>query len=423
MRVEPLTVHVDGLVTEEIRRVHGLGPFFFIVLVRQDLSSRMLTACARYITDLGHVGECVLSLAHIVDEIGGSLGILRVLRDYPTVEPYVRALLRHNVVEHHTHLSGFFDGELCVTGPAEVEPCFAFCHLLFTEVHFPTADLFLGLEQDLLDRRYAFGRDVTNHFVAIEFTLLDLVVERIEHEYRIDVTERIFHQDSVLELRIEDSSPAHEVLAVDELRVVDESGCSPHVTGGVVAYPNVGIRRHLLELIRHERRDIIEVIDAVRDEVLLDRQNQIFLEHALNDILRRTEHIVVFVSHFDLGQRGLVDIEGLIDELHLLAGLVKIPLFKTGLDTFVDVVSPVEHFQLMRTVRAAARSENDGSNCQYAYKDFFLSHKGTINFVFHFSSCLLLRMLIMIKATSITSRMMVKSGRSSGVRPPLRASE
>ena len=167
------------------------------------------------------------------------------------------------------------------------------------------------------------------------------------------------------------------------MRIIDKSGGAPHIPYGVVADLDVRVRSHLLELIQHKRRDVIEILDRVGDEILLNGDQQVFLKHALDDILRRTEHIVVFVTDLDLRECGLVDVEGLIDDFYFLARLLEIPLLEALLDVLVDVVRPVEHFELMRAVRTAARSQYDGSNCHYRSNQFF-----------HFSSCLELRMLI-----------------------------
>ena len=124
-------------------------------------------------------------------------------------------------------------------------------------------------------------------------------------------------------------------------------------------------RCHLLEFLLYERRDVVEIIDAVRDQLFLDRQQQIFLQHALDDVLRRTEHVIILVTYLDLRQRGLVDVEGLIDELYFLTRLLEVPLLEVLFNIFVDVVSPVEHFQLVCAVNTAAGTQHDSGNSQY----------------------------------------------------------
>ena len=192
-----------------------------------------------------------------------------------------------------------------------------------------------------------------NEFIARNLSALDSVSESVEHQHRINIAESVLHQDTVLKLRIENSPPADEVLAIDELRVIDEAGCAPHITGGVVAHFDIRRRRHLLEFLRYERRYIVEIVNAVRNQVFLNGQYQTFFQHTLNDILGRAEHIVVLVSHFNLGKRCLVDVEGLVHQFYFFAGLLIVPLFETRLDTFVNIVRPVEHFQLMCAVRTA----------------------------------------------------------------------
>ena len=89
----------------------------------------------------------------------------------------------NDIIEHHAHLGCLLDSELCVAGPGQVEPCFAFGHLLFTEIDFPSADLFLGLQQHFFDSCYAFGSDITYQLVAVNGTFLNLVCVRIEYQY------------------------------------------------------------------------------------------------------------------------------------------------------------------------------------------------------------------------------------------------
>ena len=183
MRVQHLAFYLNGSVAEEIRSVHGLRPFLVVIHLFEDLSSCQLAAAAGYITDLVHVSDSVLRLAHIIDEIGSGFDVLRIFRDYPSVEPNIRTFLRYDIIEHDTHFGCLFDSELSVSGPGEVEPCFAFGHLLFSEVHFPTADLFLGLQQHFFDSRYALGSDITYQLVAVNGTFLNLVCVRIEYQY------------------------------------------------------------------------------------------------------------------------------------------------------------------------------------------------------------------------------------------------
>ena len=60
------------------------------------------------------------------------------------------------------------------------------------------------------------------------------------------------------------------------------------------------------------------------------------------------------MTDLDLRQRGLVDVEGLINQLHFLTGLCVVPGLEVRLDVLVDVVRPVQYFELMCAVRTAA---------------------------------------------------------------------
>ena len=146
MRIQQLAIYLYRCIAEEITCVNGLRPLLFVVHFLEHCSGCFRTTGTRYITDLIHVRQRILCLAHIVDEIGSGFHVLRVLRNNPTVEPYVRAFLRNDIIQHHTHLGCLFDSELRITRPTEVEPCLAFRHLFLTEIDFPSADLLLGLQ-------------------------------------------------------------------------------------------------------------------------------------------------------------------------------------------------------------------------------------------------------------------------------------
>ena len=56
-----------------------------------------------------------------------------------------------------------------------------------------------------------------------------------------------------------------------------------------------------------------------------------------------------------LGEHGLVDVEGLIDDLDRLTGLLFVPLLEFTNEILIDVVSPVVDFQDVIPVRRAGR--------------------------------------------------------------------
>ena len=51
------------------------------------------------------------------------------------------------------------------------------------------------------------------------------------------------------------------------------------------------------------------------------------------------------VSLFNLGEHGLVDVEGLVDDMDGFTGLFLVPFLELGNDTFVDIIAPIIHFE------------------------------------------------------------------------------
>ncbi len=88
----------------------------------------------------------------------------------------------------------------------------------------------------------------------------------------------------------------------------------------------------------------------------VDRQQQSLTEHALDDVLARADNIVVFVADLNLGKHRLVDIEGGVENLHLLTRLCLVPIGERVEDiVHVDVVRPVVNLERVSTVGCRSR--------------------------------------------------------------------
>jgi len=105
-------VGVDSrsVLAEEVREVNGLGVVLSVVSPLEDLGR----SDDADVTDLLHVLDSVLRHTEVVDEVRSSLDVLRILRDAPSVKPYVRALVGHAVLEGDAYLFSFVDSPLCV---------------------------------------------------------------------------------------------------------------------------------------------------------------------------------------------------------------------------------------------------------------------------------------------------------------------
>lgn len=66
--------------------------------------------------------------------------------------------------------------------------------------------------------------------------------------------------------------------------------------------------------------------------------------------ITRAYHVVVFMTSLYLGKHHLIDVEGLVDDPDLLAGLLFIPFREVGKNVFIYVISPVVNFQNLLTV-------------------------------------------------------------------------
>ena len=168
-----------------------------------------------------------------------------------------------------------------------------------------------------------------------------------------------------------------------------------------------------LQFFTDVRGDIGDVIRGFT-KVAVDREKEVFFQHALNDVFRGAYEVEVFLPTLDFGEHDFIDIEYLVDDADIFACLFFVPGGEFGKDVFVDVVGPVVDFENTATLLAGtgARSEKkDAEEEGYVFLHCFYS--------FFERSALL---FITISNTNTVMKMMVDSGRNSGVNPPLRAS-
>ncbi len=116
------------------------------------------------------------------------------------------------------------------------------------------------------------------------------------------------------------------------------------VAGGV--YLGGDVRSHVLDIVGRF------------PETGVYGQEKVFAQHSLDDVFRGAYHVIVLVSALYLGKHHLVDVEGLVDDPYLLAGLSLIPFRKVGEHVLVDVVCPVIDFQnLLPVFLVVARAQ------------------------------------------------------------------
>ena len=110
-------------------------------------------------------------------------------------------------------------------------------------------------------------------------------------------------------------------------------------------------------MVQYIGSDIAGIIRCV-SEILFYRKQEVTSEHSFDNIVRRTDHVIILVAKLDFGEHGLVDIEGLIDDFNFLACLFKIPLLKLSEQFFIDVVSPVIYFENAASVFRTAEQHH-----------------------------------------------------------------
>ena len=225
------------------------------------------------------------------------------------------------------------------------------------------------------------------------------------------VAGRILDENLVGVFGIAKDVPGRGLLFGHILGIVQDAGSSPHISDRIV----VGVFAasvHLVEAAADIWRQVIVYIIGGGAEIAVQGKQEVAFEHPLDYVVGGADHVVIFVSFLDFGKHGLVDVEGLVDNLDLLPGLLLIPGLELGNDAFVDVIGPVINLENLVPVFGTC-GQKQGHSCNR--KDFL--HYLDMDF-----AVLFWRMLNTTRRTRTRRKMIVMRGRSSGVRPPLRAS-
>ena len=394
-----------SLRTKEIAQVCSL---FNLVVISplQDLGR----SYHAHVANLLHIQDGILRHAEVVDEVRCSLGVLGIDRYAPAVKPYVGTLVRNNIIQCNAYFFGLVNRPLGIARPRQIHPGLALGHLFLTEIHFPAGYVILGFQQNLLYAVHTFSGQRAHQLIARHFAARNLIAISILYQYGIYIAEGIFHEDMSLELRVQNGSPAAQIISGYIRRVIKPTRRAPHVAYRIVLYVDAPSgRSHLLELLLSKGRYQLGVVGCLT-VVLVNRLQQVLAQHTLDDILRRADYVVVLVSNLYLGQHRLVDIKGLVDNVHIFAGLLFVPSGELVQHILqVDIVGPVIDFQGVFAVGSKGCHSHDYGH--QAKNDFF-----------HFFICLFVRIFMMINSTKMVRKMSENRGLNSGVKPPLRAS-
>ena len=162
--------------------------------------------------------------------------------------------------------------------------------------------------------------------------------------------EYIDFYEGVLSYLIDNPSETIDVAAENALRRE-----FPDITDGqlVDCMPNMMYRiaarfftrlTQLINLFTDKRRHIVHVVGRMGKSGVNGQQQMLF-QHSLNDIFRRTNHIKILMSLFDLRQHDLVDIKCLINDADIFACLFFIVCLKVFEYPLAYIICPVIDFK------------------------------------------------------------------------------
>ena len=359
-----------------------------------------------------HISNGNIRTTKEVDKIRSRLGILGIFRNHPSVEPNVGTFLRNAITQIDTQGFCFVVSPFGIAAPREIHVTFFLRHLFFTEIGLPTGHARRNHLQEIFHQEHVFFVVVVHDGIFVEQTGLNFIVFQIKQKRGIDIATSIFHKNFVVEFRIHQNIPRRSFLVGNIFGVVENSRCSPHIRHGIIERTFIAAIHFLKAFYDKWRKVLVDVIGC-RAEIALDGKQEILRHHSFDDIFRRTNHVVIFLAFFDTRKHGFVDVESLIHNRDFFAGLFLIPHFKIVQNRFVDIVGPVVYFQNTATIGAGSREQHQA--CQNKRIDTFFHF-------FLFFACLLERIFPIIKRIRIVRKTIDIKGRSSGVRPPLRAS-
>ena len=239
--------HCTALDNFAVRVLHGVNLYtlcsrseevayidaIFKVLV--NLCFEYLRGCnGAHIADSVHISQGNIATAHKVDKVACSLDILGILRDYPTVKPYIATLIRNIVVERNTHIFSLLDSPHGIATPSEVDIRLLLSHHFLAEVCLPTCNKLFCLFEERLYLCYRFVRCIVHHLVHSNLATINCIALKVDEYWSIYIAESVLNEYLLVELLIVENRPRGCLLGCDILCVVEQTCCTPHIADSVV---------------------------------------------------------------------------------------------------------------------------------------------------------------------------------------------
>ncbi len=361
--------HAVGVGAEEVSKVDGLVLIVYLAFKHLD------GAVCSHIAGFFHVADGNVGTAHEVDEVAGGLHVLGILGDYPAVEPYGAAFFGNDVIEADANFRGLFNCPYGIAAPVERNDSAVLCHLLLAKIGFPAQDSVLDLLEIRLHGCNRLVGRIPHELLESDASFGEFLLFEIDENGAVDIAGSILDENPACELGVADNVPCAGFLGSDFLGIVKDAGGSPHIGHGIIIRIELGIDlpEHLEHVGRLVQRD---VVDGIRDGREVEGKDEPGVEHTLDDIVGRAYHVVVLMAFFDLGEHGLVDVEGLVDDFDVFAGLGLVPLFELGKHRLVYIVGPIVDLENLLTVGGAGYGcgdyGRDGKQFFHFLSEFFV---------------------------------------------------
>ena len=266
-----------------------------------------------------------------------------IFRNHPTVIPYITALFGHYIIEVYSHCIGFFDSPHGISAPGHIYPSLVFSHHLFTKICFPAGNVRFHRFQIFLHNSHCLRRIIVHQLLYGHLSFGQFFGMRVDDRCPVCIAIGIFHQYFTGKLLIPKASPGIYILLRHESLIIKDSCRPPHVAHSIM----IGRASRLtqfINLLTDIRRHIIHIIGRMGKNSI-DGQQQILFQHTFDNVFRRTNHIKILMSLFNLGKHDFVDIECLIDNTDIFSGLFLVINLKIFQNTLTDIISPIVYLQ------------------------------------------------------------------------------